>query len=107
MYVIGARFRNRRLPLPRATGYTAIRYSSITPRSMSAFTSSALPETKMSPPGPSLRRRTSSMASPLNSVAFAQSTRLSVLETTYFGIALMRSANPSSRGADGQNDAQI
>jgi len=43
--------------------------------------------------------------SPLSSVEFSHSTSIRVFETTYFGSALIRSAKPSSRGADGQNAA--
>jgi hypothetical protein len=61
----------------------------------------------MSPPGCSFSLRTSSTMSPLSSDEFSHSTSFRVFETTYFGSAFIRSAKPSSRGADGQNAAQI
>ena len=99
--------RNSRLPLPRISGNTISRYSSITPCGINEFSRSALPGMTMSPPSCSFSSRIRPTTSPSMIVVFCQCTSRSRFDTTYFGIELILSAKPPSLGADGQNASQI
>ena len=68
---------------------------------------SQLPNRKMSPPGSCFRSVIASTGSPPTTVEFRHDGLSNVLETTYFGMSFIRSANPSSFGAVGQNAAKI
>ncbi len=61
----------------------------------------------MSLPGSLLIRRISASTSPLTSVAFRQSTVLSVFETTSFGELFITSANGVVGGTDGTEDIWV
>jgi hypothetical protein len=66
---------------------------------------SALPETRMSPPGLSLSFAISAGTSPEMSVELFHDRSVRVFETTYLGRALIRSPRKTSV-ASGQNAAQ-
>jgi hypothetical protein len=74
---------------------------------MSELKRSALPWSRMSPPGCRFSSAISSITSPPMISVFCQVAVFMLLETTYFGMLFMRSANPLSFGAVGQNAAKI
>src|SRR5215472_1222413 len=100
----GPALANSRLPVPSTTGCTISRYSSTRPSSVSEWTSVALPATRMSPGYWSFTRVTSAARSvPRRIVVLVQVASVSVVETTYFGIAFIFLANsPPVSSIDGQ-----
>ena len=98
-------------PWPASLGCTTNSYSSISPNSANA-SGSLTPPTNSPFPGSCLSCRTASPRSPRTSSAF-QSTRSSVLETTYFFAASIVRANLSTQsglapaGSGGRNASSI
>src|SRR5262249_3813586 len=80
--------RNSRLPAPSTSGWTNSRYSSTRSCSISVCTRTPLPRTAMVPSPSCFRSLTEATTSPPSTCEPAHSSLVSVLVTTYFGVAL-------------------